>query len=152
LLLFSQFNVIFSWISLKYQVSRAASSSIIQTYMSTFFRLDSVSSCIHIILYSWCLGFVLICSKYCRRQGIFVTRHPLLVLSVSLLVPILLCIGLIHFKVETRPEKVLNYDLVIATIFVLLLKFHNWHNGGEIKILIRLTTIINILSIWFNTN
>jgi Niemann-Pick C1 protein len=59
------------------QVPSAASSSIIQTYMSTFFR----------------------------RHGIFVTRHPLLVLLASLLVPILLCIGLIHFKVETRPEK-----------------------------------------------
>jgi Niemann-Pick C1 protein len=69
--------VLFSGISLKYQVSSAASSSIIQTYMSTFFR----------------------------RHGIFVTRHPLRVLFASLLVPILLCIGLIHFKVETRPEK-----------------------------------------------
>ena len=53
-------------------------------------------------------SIVLICSKYCRRHGIFVTRHPLLVLFASLLIPILLCIGLIHFKVETRPEKVLN--------------------------------------------
>uniref|UniRef100_A0A453CMN6 SSD domain-containing protein n=1 Tax=Aegilops tauschii subsp. strangulata TaxID=200361 RepID=A0A453CMN6_AEGTS len=60
-----------------YQVPKAASSSIVQTYMSTFFR----------------------------RHGVFVTRHPLLVLCASLLVPILLCIGLIRFKVETRPEK-----------------------------------------------
>ncbi|VAH35214.1 unnamed protein product [Triticum turgidum subsp. durum] len=59
------------------QVPKAASSSIVQTYMSTFFR----------------------------RHGVFVTRHPLLVLCASLLVPILLCIGLIRFKVETRPEK-----------------------------------------------
>ncbi|KAL6652221.1 hypothetical protein ACP70R_011146 [Stipagrostis hirtigluma subsp. patula] len=66
------------------QVSEAASSavapahpSIIQTYMSSFFR----------------------------KHGIFVASHPLLVLCVSLLVPILLCIGLIRFKVETRPEK-----------------------------------------------
>ncbi|KAL5215204.1 hypothetical protein ABZP36_004356 [Zizania latifolia] len=54
-----------------------AHPSVIQTYMSTFFR----------------------------KHGIFVTKRPLLVLSVSLLVPTLLCIGLIHFKVETRPEK-----------------------------------------------
>ncbi|KAM3388797.1 hypothetical protein ACQJBY_011126 [Aegilops geniculata] len=59
------------------QVPKAASSSIVQTYVSTFFR----------------------------RHGVFVTRHPLLVLCASLLVPILLCIGLIRFKVETRPEK-----------------------------------------------
>ncbi|KAF0891217.1 hypothetical protein E2562_009398 [Oryza meyeriana var. granulata] len=66
------------------QVSEAASApvqsahpSVIQTYMSTFFR----------------------------KHGIFVAKHPLLVLFVSLLVPTLLCIGLIRFKVETRPEK-----------------------------------------------
>ncbi|KAK3143975.1 hypothetical protein QOZ80_4AG0307300 [Eleusine coracana subsp. coracana] len=66
------------------QVSNATSStveparpSIVQTYMSSFFR----------------------------KHGIFVARHPLFVLCVSVLVPVLLCIGFIHFKVETRPEK-----------------------------------------------
>lgn len=66
------------------QVPEAASStakpsnpSIVQTYMSIFFR----------------------------KHGIFVARHPLLVLCVSLLVPVLLCIGLFRLKVETRPEK-----------------------------------------------
>ncbi|KAL6882622.1 hypothetical protein ACP4OV_011312 [Aristida adscensionis] len=66
------------------QMSEAASStvepahpSIVQKYMSTIFR----------------------------NHGILVARHPLLVLCVSVLVPILLCIGLIRFKVETRPEK-----------------------------------------------
>ncbi|KAJ1272298.1 hypothetical protein BS78_06G191600 [Paspalum vaginatum] len=66
------------------QVSEAASStakpshpSIVQVYMSIFFR----------------------------KHGIFIARHPLLVLCVSLLVPVLLCIGLLRFKVETRPEK-----------------------------------------------
>ncbi|KQJ84058.1 hypothetical protein BRADI_5g18407v3 [Brachypodium distachyon] len=59
------------------QVPEATSSSVVQTYMSTFFR----------------------------RHGIFVTRHPLLVLFASILVPVILCIGLIRFKVETRPEK-----------------------------------------------
>ncbi|KAG2574016.1 hypothetical protein PVAP13_7KG294500 [Panicum virgatum] len=65
-------------------VSEAASStvkpahpSIVQTYMSIFFR----------------------------KHGIFVARYPLLVLCVSLLIPLLLCIGLLRFKVETRPEK-----------------------------------------------
>jgi Niemann-Pick C1 protein len=66
------------------QVSEATSStieparpSIVQTYMTSFFR----------------------------KHGIFVSRHPLLVLCVSVLVPILLCIGFIRFKVEIRPEK-----------------------------------------------
>uniref|UniRef100_A0A0E0KTY8 SSD domain-containing protein n=1 Tax=Oryza punctata TaxID=4537 RepID=A0A0E0KTY8_ORYPU len=66
------------------QVSEAASApvqsahpSVIQTYMSTFFR----------------------------KHGTFVAKHPVLVLFVSLLVPTLLCIGLIRFKVEIRPEK-----------------------------------------------
>jgi hypothetical protein len=45
---------------------------------------------------------------HCRKHGIFVARHPLRVLCVSLLVPVLLCIGLFRLKVETRPEKVLN--------------------------------------------
>uniref|UniRef100_A0A0D9W889 SSD domain-containing protein n=1 Tax=Leersia perrieri TaxID=77586 RepID=A0A0D9W889_9ORYZ len=56
---------------------QSAHPSIVQSYMSTFFR----------------------------KHGIFVTKHPLLVLFASLLVPILLCIGLIRFKVEIRPEK-----------------------------------------------
>ncbi|KAK8965582.1 hypothetical protein KSP40_PGU021601 [Platanthera guangdongensis] len=40
-----------------------------------------------------------------RNYGAFVSRKPTLVLSLSLVIPILLCIGLIHFTVETRPEK-----------------------------------------------
>ncbi|XP_065847366.1 uncharacterized protein [Euphorbia lathyris] len=44
-------------------------------------------------------------SKFYRRYGTWVARHPLLVLSVSLAVVLLLCLGLIRFKVETRPEK-----------------------------------------------
>ena len=51
---------------------------------------------------------ILIFEKCCRKHGIFVARYPLLVLCVSLLIPLLLCIGLLRFKVETRPEKVLN--------------------------------------------
>ncbi|KAL0904906.1 hypothetical protein M5K25_027069 [Dendrobium thyrsiflorum] len=40
-----------------------------------------------------------------RKYGAFVSRKPTLVLSLSLAVPILLCIGLIRFRVETKPEK-----------------------------------------------
>ncbi|WCJ44712.1 NPC intracellular cholesterol transporter 1 [Euphorbia peplus] len=44
-------------------------------------------------------------SKFYRRYGTWVARHPTLVLSVSLAAVLLLCLGLIRFKVETRPEK-----------------------------------------------
>ncbi|XP_050204981.1 uncharacterized protein LOC126655019 [Mercurialis annua] len=44
-------------------------------------------------------------SKFYRRYGTWVARHPILVLSVSVSLILLLCLGLIRFKVETRPEK-----------------------------------------------
>ncbi|WOL10757.1 Niemann-Pick C1 protein-like [Canna indica] len=44
-------------------------------------------------------------SSFFRKYGVFVTKNPTLVLGLSLVVPLLLCIGLIRFKVETHPEK-----------------------------------------------
>ncbi|XP_019054366.1 PREDICTED: Niemann-Pick C1 protein-like isoform X2 [Nelumbo nucifera] len=44
-------------------------------------------------------------SSWYRRYGSWVARNPTLVLCSSLVVVLLLCLGLIHFKVETRPEK-----------------------------------------------
>ncbi|KAF3789097.1 Niemann-Pick C1 protein [Nymphaea thermarum] len=44
-------------------------------------------------------------SCFYRQYGYFVARHPIRVLSLSILVTLLLCLGLIRFKVETRPEK-----------------------------------------------
>ncbi|KAG6774822.1 hypothetical protein POTOM_022195 [Populus tomentosa] len=44
-------------------------------------------------------------SKFYRSYGTWVARNPILVLSLSLAVILLLCVGLIRFKVETRPEK-----------------------------------------------
>ncbi|KAH7849400.1 hypothetical protein Vadar_017340 [Vaccinium darrowii] len=44
-------------------------------------------------------------SKFFRRYGTMVARNPILVLCLSVAVVLLLCLGLIHFKVETRPEK-----------------------------------------------
>ncbi|KAA8537407.1 hypothetical protein F0562_026906 [Nyssa sinensis] len=44
-------------------------------------------------------------SKFYRRYGTWVARNPILVLCSSLAVVLLLCLGLIRFKVETRPEK-----------------------------------------------
>lgn len=44
-------------------------------------------------------------SNFFRKYGAFVSRKPKLVLCISLCLPLLLCIGLFRFKVETRPEK-----------------------------------------------
>ncbi|KAI8549308.1 hypothetical protein RHMOL_Rhmol06G0015500 [Rhododendron molle] len=44
-------------------------------------------------------------SKFFRRYGTMVARNPILVLCLSVAVVLLLCLGLIHFKVETQPEK-----------------------------------------------
>ncbi|KAL5778365.1 hypothetical protein ACOSP7_011291 [Xanthoceras sorbifolium] len=44
-------------------------------------------------------------SNFYRKYGTWVARNPTLVLSLSLAIVLLLCLGLIHFKVETRPEK-----------------------------------------------
>ncbi|XP_012067168.1 NPC intracellular cholesterol transporter 1 isoform X2 [Jatropha curcas] len=44
-------------------------------------------------------------SNFYRQYGTWVARNPTLVLFSSLAVVIVLCVGLIHFEVETRPEK-----------------------------------------------
>ncbi|KAJ8618328.1 hypothetical protein MRB53_014514 [Persea americana] len=44
-------------------------------------------------------------SSFYRRYGTWVARNPTLVLCSSLGVALILCLGLIRFKVETRPEK-----------------------------------------------
>ncbi|KAK9740157.1 hypothetical protein RND81_03G015700 [Saponaria officinalis] len=44
-------------------------------------------------------------SKFYRKYGVWVARRPALVLFLSLAIVLALCIGLIRFKVETRPEK-----------------------------------------------
>ncbi|KAL2512716.1 Patched family protein [Abeliophyllum distichum] len=44
-------------------------------------------------------------SKFFRRYGAWVARNPILALFLSLAIVLMLCIGLIHFKVETKPEK-----------------------------------------------
>ncbi|KAK8582603.1 hypothetical protein V6N13_069377 [Hibiscus sabdariffa] len=59
------------------QLKNGAQLSIIQGYMSSFYR----------------------------SYGIWVARNPTLVLCSSLAVVIVLCFGLIHIEVETRPEK-----------------------------------------------
>ncbi|KAM4122351.1 hypothetical protein ACB094_01G077000 [Castanea mollissima] len=44
-------------------------------------------------------------SNFYRRYGTWVARNPTLVLCSSLAIVLVLCLGLIRFKVETRPEK-----------------------------------------------
>jgi Niemann-Pick C1 protein len=45
-------------------------------------------------------------SNFYRKYGSYVARNPIMVLASSLVIVILLCVGLIRLKVETRPEKV----------------------------------------------
>ncbi|KAE8680372.1 V-type proton ATPase subunit B2 [Hibiscus syriacus] len=59
------------------QISTAVRLSVVQGYMSNFYR----------------------------KYGLWVARHPTLVLSLSVGMVLLLCLGLVRFKVETRPEK-----------------------------------------------
>ncbi|KAH9693859.1 SSD domain-containing protein [Citrus sinensis] len=44
-------------------------------------------------------------SNFYRKYGKWVARNPTLVLSLSMALVLLLCLGLIRFEVETRPEK-----------------------------------------------
>lgn len=44
-------------------------------------------------------------SHFYRKYGAWVARRPALVLFSSLAIVLALCLGLVHFKVETRPEK-----------------------------------------------
>ncbi|XP_065864984.1 uncharacterized protein [Euphorbia lathyris] len=44
-------------------------------------------------------------SSFYRQYGIWVARNPTLVLCSSVAVVLVLCVGLIRFEVETRPEK-----------------------------------------------
>ncbi|KAG7024105.1 Niemann-Pick C1 protein [Cucurbita argyrosperma subsp. argyrosperma] len=44
-------------------------------------------------------------SNFFRKYGKWVARNPTLVLISSVVIVLLLCLGLIRFKVETRPEK-----------------------------------------------
>ncbi|KAB1203536.1 Niemann-Pick C1 protein [Morella rubra] len=54
----------------------------------------------------------------CRRYGTWVARHPTLVLCSSLSIVLLLCLGLIRFKVETRPEKSYLCDIRALLEFI----------------------------------
>ncbi|KAL6509851.1 hypothetical protein OROGR_022339 [Orobanche gracilis] len=44
-------------------------------------------------------------SRFYRKYGAWVARNPILVLCSSIAIILVLCLGLIRFQVETRPEK-----------------------------------------------
>ncbi|CAI9117104.1 OLC1v1018440C1 [Oldenlandia corymbosa var. corymbosa] len=44
-------------------------------------------------------------ARFYRKYGTWVARNPILVLCSSLAIVLVLCLGLIRFEVETRPEK-----------------------------------------------
>ncbi|WZZ54559.1 hypothetical protein YC2023_054666 [Brassica napus] len=44
-------------------------------------------------------------ANFYRKYGIWVARHPTLVLCLSVSAVLLLCVGLVQFKVETKPDK-----------------------------------------------
>ncbi|PKI78612.1 hypothetical protein CRG98_000989 [Punica granatum] len=57
-------------------------------------------------------------SKFYRGYGTWVARNPTLVLFASLSAVLVLCLGLIRFKVETRPEKPMAEKGISWCVFV----------------------------------
>lgn len=93
--------------------------SITRGRISSFFRLLKSVCMVFIVLLSVIPWFTVIRATMCRRYGAWVARNPTIVLCSSLAVVLILCVGLLRFKVETRPEKVhicflffLNYVIV----------------------------------------
>lgn len=86
------------------QIRNGVQLSVVQGYMSNFYRSLKCHWCSH--WYSqndlWHCVYVFMF----RRYGTWVARNPTLVLCSSLAMVLVLCLGLIRFKVETRPEKV----------------------------------------------
>lgn len=78
--------------------------SAVQGYMSNFYRSLPILSTYNINSYITISD--LIFTKMIRKYGSYVARNPITVLASSLAIVILLCLGLIRFKVETRPAKV----------------------------------------------
>lgn len=64
--------------------------SAVQGYMSNFYRSLLMSDFMF--------------TNLIRKYGLYVARNPNVVLASSLAIVILLCLGLIRLKVETRPE------------------------------------------------
>ncbi|KAH9624778.1 hypothetical protein KSS87_022864 [Heliosperma pusillum] len=56
-------------------------------------------------------------SNFYRKYGVWAARRPALVLFSSVAVVLVLCVGLIRFQVETRPEKVPLCAVLILKLF-----------------------------------
>lgn len=77
--------------------------SAVQGYMTNFYRLLPM---LLTYIISCRMSSDLMFANMIRKYGSYVARHPIMVLASSLAIVLLLCLGLIQFKVETRPEKV----------------------------------------------
>lgn len=104
------------------QITNGVQLSIVQGYMSRFYRLLPWYNLVAIKIF-W-IVFLRINSWYdypqwCfRKYGTWVARNPILVLCSSLAVILIFCLGLIRFQVETRPEKVCLNNLVFDTVLL----------------------------------
>ena len=90
----------------------------VQGYMSNFFRsvyiyvhqlglnLDMEQTVKVYCVYTLGLQHSFLLWISCRTYGAWVARKPVLVLFSSLAIVLVLCLGLIRLRVETRPEKV----------------------------------------------
>jgi hypothetical protein len=95
----------------------------VQRHMSSFYRLNAtmLEPCVYMKYSDKFISFhkltwnILINSHASSRNyGKWVARNPTLVLCSSVAVVLVLCIGLICFKVETRPEKVSHWNLFVS--------------------------------------
>ena len=84
--------------------------SAVQGYMTNFYRLLPM---LLTYIISCRMSSDLMFANMIRKYGSYVARHPIMVLASSLAIVLLLCLGLIRFKVETRPEKV---NMTVATL------------------------------------
>lgn len=126
--------------------------SIVQGYMTNFYRsLPLPLMLIHHFKKNefWLCWSILVPRKY----GKWVARNPTLVLSLSMALVLLLCLGLIRFEVETRPEKVLFGSIsILHHIWIVFFKFSAlfgpqfWYSS--LSILLQHAAFISIY-MWF---
>jgi Niemann-Pick C1 protein len=111
-MLLNSLNYFYKMLEDSPQTGSRVQLSIVQGYMSKFYR--STKFAINAIRVTELFLTFLVC-LYFRCYGTWVARNPILVLSLSLAVILLLCLGLIRFKVATRPEKV-ELNIQIASL------------------------------------
>lgn len=100
------------------QITSGVRLSVVQGFMARNFRSELTQS--KLKSYKLYKGYLINICKFFRLYGTWVARNPILVLCSSLAVVILLGLGLIRFKVETRPEKVCTKSRFSIDINVML--------------------------------